>query len=311
MVKKSIIPTKYNPNLSIKDNAARCGVSESAIRKYIRTNSIDRKYDNKVAKRKAILALRKENPAMPMAEMARRLGFSVNTIKKYLNLDLKPSKTTTSKVSTFDMKRNVNNIKSFSFSQDEILSNILHLYIHTETYECDLTYSIGIFYKHLSQPAMKFDKYPQSKDVRLLEEAYSIPDNSLSSIICDLPFIVRGHGKENNAGQLVERFNYFESAEEAYEANLEMINLAYNKLKRGGYFVMKSMDVRCKSHTIWLNSYIQVEAVKKGFVMEDLFILASKSRMLYYRGEKQNHARKYHSYFFVFRKGNSMSTESV
>lgn len=308
---KSIIALKYNPCLSVAENAKRCGVSESAVRKYIRVNGIDRSFDNKIVRRKAILKLKKENPTMSITEMSRKLGYSLNTIRKYLNTECKQSEIDTYKVSTFDMKRNVNNIKSFSFSQDEILSNILHLYIHTETYECDLTYSIGIFYKHLSQPAMKFDKYPQSKDVRLLEEAYSLPDNSLNSIVCDLPFIVRGHGTKNNAGQLVERFDYFTTAEEAYKANLEMINLAYNKLKRGGYFVMKSMDVRCKSHTIWLNAYIQVEAVKKGFVMEDLFILASKSRMLYYRGEKQNHARKYHSYFFVFRKGNSMPTESV
>ena len=74
---------------------------------------------------------------------------------------------------------------------------------------------------------------------------------------------------------------------------------------------MKSMDVRCKAHTLWLNAYIQVEATKLGFVMDDLFILATKSRMLYYRGEKQKHARRYHSYFFVFRKGNSMPPESL
>lgn len=308
---KSIIASKYNPCLSVAENAERCGVSESAIRKYIRTNGIDRNYDNKIARQKTILSFKEENPTMSMAEMARKLGFSVNTIKKYLDLEPKPSETATSKVSTFDVKKNVNNIKSFSFSQDEILSNILHLYARSETFECDLTYSIGVFYKHLPQPAMKFDKYPQSEDVRPLEEAYNLPDNSLSSIVCDLPFIVRGHGKENNAGQLVERFNFFTTAEEAYQANLEMITLAFRKLKRGGYFIMKSMDVRCKAHTLWLNAYIQVEAMKLGFVMDDLFILATKSRMLYYRGEKQNHARKYHSYFFVFRKGNSMQNESV
>lgn len=55
---KSIIALKYNPCLSIAENAERCGVSESAIRKYIRANRIDRNYDNKVAKQKAILALR-------------------------------------------------------------------------------------------------------------------------------------------------------------------------------------------------------------------------------------------------------------
>lgn len=308
---KSIVALKYNPCLSVAENAKRCRVSASAIRKYIRVNAIDRNFDNKVAKQKAILTLKEKNPAMSLAEMARRLGYSVNTIKKYLALELESSKIATSKVSTFDVAKNVNNIKSFSFSQNEILSNILLLYINAETFECDLTYSIGAFYRHFPQPKLKFDKYPQHKGVQPLDEAYHIPNSSLSSIVCDLPFIVRGFGKENNAGQLVERFDYFTTAEDAYKANLEMINLAYNKLKRGGYFIMKSMDVRCKAHSLWLNAYIQVEAMKLGFVMEDLFILAAKSRMLYYRGVKQNHARKYHSYFFVFRKGNSMSTESV
>lgn len=183
---KSIIALKYNPCLSVAENAKRCGVSESAIRKYIRANSIDRNYDNKVAKQKAILELREESPAMSLAEMSRRLGYSVNTIKKYLTSEDTPSEIATCKVSTFDVKRNVNNIKSFSFSQDEILSDILRLYVHTETYECDLTYSVGVFYRHLPQPTLKFDKYPQLDDVLPLEEAYNIPEILLAPlcVIC-------------------------------------------------------------------------------------------------------------------------------
>ena len=53
------IKLKYDPNLSVRENAVRCGVSESAIRKFIRTNGIDRNYDNKVVRKRAILALRK------------------------------------------------------------------------------------------------------------------------------------------------------------------------------------------------------------------------------------------------------------
>lgn len=308
---KSIIALKYNPHLSVRENATNCGVSESAIRKYIRLNNIDRNYDNKLIKQKAILALKKDFPNISITEMSRKLGFSVNTIKKYLNSEIRQSEKATCKVSTFDVSKNTNNIKSFSFCQEEILKNILHLYIQEEAFECDITYSIGVFYKRLSQPRLKFDKYPQCHGVHPLEEAYALPDDSLHSIICDLPFIVRGYGKESNAGLLVDRFKYFASEEEAYQANKDMITLAHQKLKRGGYFIMKSMDVRCKAHHLWLNAYIQVEAIKLGFVLEDLFILAAKSRMLYYRGEKQNHSRKYHSYFFVFRKGKPQCTESL
>ena len=159
------VKLKYDPNLSIKENAVRCGVSESAVRKYIRVNHIDRLFDSKMAKIRHINKLKRENPNITLAELSRATGYSINTIKKYLTSEDSPSEIATCKVSTFDVKRNVNNIKSFSFSQDEILSDILHLYVHAETYECDLTYSIGVFYRHLPQPSLKFDKYPQSNDV--------------------------------------------------------------------------------------------------------------------------------------------------
>lgn len=126
------VKLKYDPNLSIKENAAMCGVSESAVRKYIRTNGIDRNYDNKVAKKRAILTLKEENPSISLAEMAHRLGYSVNTIRKYLQMDLGQSKITTSKVSTFDLSNKKFIIKSVSDDQTEILMNILRLYVHKD-----------------------------------------------------------------------------------------------------------------------------------------------------------------------------------
>lgn len=118
------VKLKYDPNLSVQENAVRCGGSESAIRKFIRTNGIDRNYDNKVVRKRAILALRKENSTMSLAEMSRRLGYSTNTIKKYLSLDENKSDIGTSKVSTFDITKPSVIIKTVSENQDEILHNI-------------------------------------------------------------------------------------------------------------------------------------------------------------------------------------------
>ena len=115
------VKLKYDPNLSIKENAAMCGVSESAVRKYIRTNGIDRNYDNKVAKKRAILTLKEENPSISLAEMAHRLGYSVNTIRKYLQMDLGQSKITTSKVSTFDLSNKKFIIKSVQMTKQKFL----------------------------------------------------------------------------------------------------------------------------------------------------------------------------------------------
>lgn len=296
------IKLKYDPNLSIKENAAMCGVSESAVRKYIRTNGIDRNYDNKVVKKRAILALRKENSTMSLAEMSRRLGYSVNTIKKYLSLDDNQSDINTSKVSTFDLSKRNFIIKSVSDDQTEILLNILRLHIHKETFDCDLTYSKGVFYQHIPQPKLKFDKYPLKADIMPLEKAKDIGDASLRSIVIDLPFIVKDYNSAQTS-MIAKRFNYFSSVDELYATNASMISLAFRKLRKNGFLVMKTMDFVLGGSQHWIGNFVQNTAKEIGFVLHDTFILVSKTKILTTKGEKQHFARKYHSYFFVFRKG--------
>ena len=204
------VKLKYDPNLSIKENAAMCGVSESAVRKYIRTKGIDRNYDNKVVKKRTILALRKENPTISLAEMSRRLGYSTTTIKKYLSLDENQSDIDTSKVSTFDITKPSVVIKTVSENQDEILHNILRLYVKKSTFDCDFTYSVGNFYISLNKPLFKFYINPQlEEDVRPLDEAHDISPNSLHSVVVDLPFIVNVNNNGKFKSKIAKRFDYF------------------------------------------------------------------------------------------------------
>ena len=303
------VKLKYNPNLSIKENAERCGVSESAVRKYIRTNGIDRNYDNKVAKKRAILALRKEHPDMPLTEMSRRLGYAVNTIKKYLNSGENTSDIDTQKVSTFDISNHKFIIKSVSDNQTEILLNILRLHVRRETFDCDLTYSKGIFYQHISQPKLKFDKYPLDDTITPLEKAMNIEDASLHSIVIDLPFIVKDYNSAKTS-MIAQRFNYFSSIEELYETNKAMISLAFRKLHKNGFLVMKTMDFVYALNQYWVSNFVQNTAKEIGFTLLDTFILVSRTKILTTKGEKQHFARKFHSYFFVFRKGRAHKSKS-
>ena len=203
------IKLKYDPNLSVKDNALKCGVSESAIRKFIRINNIDRRYDAKVAKARLIHKLKKEQPDMTLAELSRVTGYSVNTIKKYLLTDADASKIDTNKVSTFDFTQPSVVIKTVSDSQDEILYNILRLYVQRDTYDCDFTYSVGNFYVNLKKPQLRFDVNPQSDDIQPLSEAYNIRPNSLHSAVVDLPFIVNVNNNGNFKSKIAKRFDYF------------------------------------------------------------------------------------------------------
>lgn len=300
MPKKSSVHYKYNTALSIKENAVLCGVSESAIRKYIKENNIDRRRDSAIHKQKTILALKECNPNISIIEIVHLTGYSYNTAKKYFTIPESISKIDTKKVSKFEIT-NKSVIKSVSDNQDEILYNILKLYVKSDRYDCDFTYSIGNFYKHIPQPYLKFDKYPQVDGVQPLEEAENIPDGSLNSVVVDLPFIVKHHSNITDKLKIINRFNCFETEEELYNVNEYMLELSYNVLAKGGYLVVKTMDIYASRGQVWVAEYIYNKATKLGFEMVDKFILTFPTRHLFYNGE-QRHARKYHSYFLIFRK---------
>lgn len=294
---------KYDPNKSVRENALMCGVSESAVRKYIHTHCIDRRTDAKISRQRAVLSLKHSNPNMSIADMARVLGYSPNTVRRYLKGDVVTSNVATCKVSKFDLNPSTV-IRSVSESQDEILCNILRLYIKKKTFDCDLTFSKGNFYHVIDVPLLKFDKYPQMEGVRPLSEANDILSCSLHSLVIDLPFIVNSDNKGNFSkySKFAKRFDFFQSEEELYKTYENMINLAYDKLSKGGFLVVKLMDVCGPNGQIWVAHYVHNKAIECGFLLDDIFILVARSKYLHTNGQIQRHARKYHSYFFVFRK---------
>lgn len=291
----------YNPLLSVKENAENNHVSESAVRWYIRTNGIDRKRDNAIAISKSIANYKKSNPTATINDISTALELSVNTVRKYVQNKINKSNIDNSKLSTFDLSKRKFIISSISDSQDEILSNILRLHIKQSRFDCDLTYSIGVFYKHIPQPKLKFDKYPQVDDVRPLDEFNNIEDGSLHSIVIDLPFVIKGK-EVNYKSMMADRFNCFSNAKELYDTNTSMLQLAYSKLSKEGILVFKTMDIIYGGVPHWIGNYVQNKAIEIGFKLVDMFILFAKTKVLTNVNTTQLHARKFHSYFFVLEK---------
>ena len=94
MTKESSI--KYNPALSIAENAKQNGVTEDAIRYYIRTRGIDRRYAEKMKVLKSMQDYLDEHPNATKAEVARQSGRGINTVVRYWDIlqgrkRLKPS----------------------------------------------------------------------------------------------------------------------------------------------------------------------------------------------------------------------------
>lgn len=94
MTKKSNI--KYIPSLSIAENAVRNGVNQDAIRYYIRTRGVDRRYAEKMKVLKSMQDYLKEHPNASKAVVARQSGRGINTVVRYWDIlqgrkRLKPS----------------------------------------------------------------------------------------------------------------------------------------------------------------------------------------------------------------------------
>ena len=296
---RKITYEQYNPALSLKDNAANLGCSVSALKKHLANNEIDVGYDSVYFRWKRINDYNKSHPTQTLKAKSENLGYSINTIRKYEAMSeetLDMSFRNTKKVSRFDIK-NRNAIKTVSSDQSEILHWIMHLYNEDKPFECDLTASVLKFYKDVPTPGHLFDKYPQLPQVKNLIEADTQPDCSYSSIVYDLPFII----STGASSMMKERFTYFESAEELYQANDEMLQRSYRLLKSNGILVVKTMDVNHFGKQFWVSDYVLRFAQDIGFELLEKFILISSLR-LFCKTRVQHLARKYHSYFFVFRK---------
>ena len=59
---------------------------------------------------------------------------------------------------------------------------------------------------------------------------------------------------------IARRFNCFYSVDELYKTNVEMLNLAYCKLQKGGYLIMKTMDFVYGTKQYWVSNFVQDKA---------------------------------------------------
>ena len=296
---KKIAYELYNPFQTISENAQNLGCSESALKKHIRTKGVDRKFDACYVRWKRIQEFFTQNPKATLLQASKELNHSIHTIRKYKSLsevELEEAFRDTSKVSHFNIK-NKNAIKTISYDQSEILAWIMKLYNNSKTFDCDLTASKCIFWKSLPQPLHLYDKYPQLEYIKPLSETDMLNDESFDSIIYDLPFIVSAGA----IGMIRQRFTHFESIEELFRVNDEMLIRAHRLLRKKGLLIVKTMDCAYGNRQIWVSDYIIRKAEDIGLELIEKFILLSDLR-LFPRTHQQKVARKYHSYFLVFRK---------
>ena len=195
-----------------------------------------------------------------------------------------------------------NIIKTVSGDQSEILQSIIRLYC-PDGFDLDPTYSTGVFYKNgVPRPKYASDLSPQSDDVMACDcRELLFPDGFLNSICFDPPF-VGGSRKDGKPGVIKERFSYFPSIPKLWKFYYESVVEFHRVLSAGGILVFKCQDSVESGKQYITHVEVMNMSVAVGFYPRDLFILTSSNRIISPNQVNQQHARKYHSYFWVFEK---------
>jgi len=195
----------------------------------------------------------------------------------------------------------MNIISSIGYTDEEILKNIITLHNNGMSFDLDPCYSVGNFYNKTSidKPKYKFDILPLDTEV-IQADVKCLPiEEIVKSIIFDPPFMFGTHGQTKN-NIMNKRFTMFDSFEELefmYKGALKEFNRV---LCKKGIVAFKCQDYTDSKSTM-THCLVHNWAIEFDFYPKDLFILIS-SRRIYNPLLQQKHARKFHSYWWVFQK---------
>lgn len=194
-------------------------------------------------------------------------------------------------------------IKSISYSQDEIIKNIINLHCNGKL-DCDVTYGNGAFYKEVEKPKYKYDIEALSDGVKVCcSTDIPLKDNHINSLMFDPPFLTyvregREHGsKKGKKAIMSSRFGGYWTYKQLTLHYRKTIDEAYRCLNKKGIFIIKCQDI-IHNHKMHCTHYNVIKWAEDLFRLKDMFILTAKNRIN--RKVKQQHARIYHSYFLVF-----------
>ncbi len=206
-----------------------------------------------------------------------------------------------------------NIIKTISFNEGEILTHIHKLYC-PQWFEVDPCYSKGNIYTrfNLPQPTYKFDIHPQTDDV-IKARAESLPfeNGSIGSMLYDPPFLVGVNSKGENSGKIPMRFSLFKSISELWQWYEQCLVEFKRILKPNAFLIFKNQDTINGGKQYFSHCQILNMAVQIGFYPKDLFVLLAKTRMIGANHHNQQHARKYHCYYWVFQNTKNPVSYSI
>lgn len=198
-----------------------------------------------------------------------------------------------------EVRQSLDMVPSVFASQREMLIGIQQLY---GPIYADVTYSTGQFWKELPKPVICTDL--SSGDTHADFTNLPFASRSIPSMIIDPPFLV-DRGKEDSyhedSLQMTKRFTAYVDMGDLMSSYTKALYEAYRVLKSGGYLAFKCQDIVSRQKRFSAHCHVWQTALNVGFTAEDLFILVASSRITG-RWDKQQHARNFASYVWIFSK---------
>lgn len=173
------------------------------------------------------------------------------------------------------------------------------LYLGGNEFDLDPTYSRGVFYKDVEEPVLKSDIDPQIEGVMQFD-CTNLPlmSNYCNSIVFDPPFMFGTHGQTKN-NKMNKRFTMFDSWNELEQMYKQSLREFTRVLGYNGFLFFKCQDYT-DSKTTMTHCFVWQWAQEFGFYAKDLYILVATGGRIYNPNLTQRHARKFHSYWWVF-----------
>ena len=220
-------------------------------------------------------------------------------------------------------------IKSVNDNQHQILLDIMKIYGINEI-TLDFTYSCGNFYKPskdkdgdticVPQPKYKMDVCPQTEDTVKIEKMGKIPlkDSSCKCIVYDPPFVIAPQeapsmttNKKDGSNVIQKRFASFYPVSELIETYWFHMNEMYRLLEDDGFAIIKCQPTVSSRKQVNSPEWLWLCGESVGLDMIDKFVLTANTRLISGKHKKQEHSRRFESYFLVFKKSQKQKTKYI
>ncbi len=197
-------------------------------------------------------------------------------------------------------------------TNDQLIAEVARLYLSDGDVVADVTYSTGRFWKKVDLGRFSFlasDLMPApGQRVQVISCNFrELPyrDGSVDALIFDPPYI-HAPGK----GMLSHRYNGLQTTDLASYADImalyrDGMTEAARVLRDGGQLWVKCKDTLASDRQRWSHITIYQLAQDMGLYPRDLFLLVppAPSSVTTGRWARQLHARKVHSYLWIFETG--------